>query len=102
MCGQGECVARGIQAQEGMHGWGVCVARGGHAWPVVCMAGGMHGEGDMHGREGMVKGGMHGKGVACMAGEAPTVAGSTHPTGMHSCCLNFFKSIDVKIEIGTF
>ena len=40
----------------------------GHAWQ-----GGVHGRGDMHGRG------------AWVAGEAATVAGGTHPTGMHSC-----------------
>ena len=55
--------------------------------------GGMCGEGGVHGRGAcMAEGGMHGRGV-CVANMPPpklrdTVgqcAGSTHPTGMHSC-----------------
>ena len=42
---------------------------------AVCMAGGVC---------GMVGGG------GCMAGEMATAAGSTHPTGMHSC-LHLFQ-----------
>ena len=62
---RGACVAKGCAWWGGMHGRGACLA-GGHAWQGACMA----------------KGGIHGKGGmrACA-----TEAGSTHPTGMHSC-----------------
>ena len=45
-------------------GWGACMVGG------ACVAGGIHG---------------HGGGGACVAGEMATAAGSTHPSGMHSC-----------------
>ena len=51
--------------------------------------------GDMHGRGCAKQGGMHGRGCmeggrvwqrgACVAGETAIAAGSTYPTGMHSC-----------------
>ena len=57
----------------GMHGRGVCIARG-HVW-----------QGSMCGG-----GGMHGGGEGVRAGEKATEAGGTYPTGMHSfallCC----------------
>ena len=75
-------------AKKGVHGKeGVgCAWQGG-----VCMA-----RRGMHGKEGyawqggvcMAKRGVHGKGGMCdLHGkrEAATAAGSTHPTGMHSC-----------------
>ena len=37
----------------------------------------------------MTKRGCMAKGGACVAGETATVAGSTHPTGMHSCVCHF-------------
>ena len=40
--------------------------------------------GSMHGR------GVHGEG-ACVAGETATEAGSTHSTGMFSCCKFIFQ-----------
>ena len=54
-------MTRGHAWQRGRAWQGACVARG-------CVAGGMRGKG----------GGLH-------AGETATEAGSTHPTGMHSC-----------------
>ena len=108
---QGGCAWQGGMRGGGMHGgghawWGACMA--GACMVGVCMAGGMHG-GGVHGRGHAWQGGVHGKGAcvaggvcmvgACMAGGAchpcpPTDttgtaysqwAGSTHPTGMHSC-----------------
>ena len=74
----GDCVAGGSAWQEGHAWWKVaCVANGGwrgHVWWRGSMCG--RGQGDMHGREGGV-----------LAGQMATEAGSTHPTGMHSCCL---------------
>ena len=59
-----------------MHGRGVCLAVGG-----ACMAVGMHAW------QG---------GGACVAGEMATAAGSTHPTGMHSC-LSVFQPVNVTL-----
>ena len=79
VCPQGACMVGG-----GVHGRGACMA-GGHAWQ-----GGMHGRGHpwqgegMHGRGHVWQGVCIAEG-ACMAGEIATAAGSTHPTGMHSC-----------------
>ena len=64
--------------QGGEHGGGV---HWGYTWWGV--AGGVHGR-------GMRGWGAYVVGVVCMAGETATVAGGTHPTGMHSC-LNLFK-----------
>ena len=76
--------------QGGMHGIG-------HAWQGVCVARGCLWQEGVHGRGHVWQGGMQdraacvGRGV-CMAdtmryGQS---AGSTHPTGMHSCCsVNF-------------
>ena len=58
---------------------------GGYAWQGVCMVGGMHGRG-MHGKGACMARG-HAWWGSCMAGETVTAAGSTHPTGMHSCPL---------------
>ena len=87
----------------GMHGeeehvWqrGTCIVKGWHLWRAgvhdkggACVA-----KGDMHDKEGHAwqrgcVGGMHGK-AACVARgvharEMATEAGTTHPTGMHSC-----------------
>ena len=73
-----------------MHGRGH--AWQGHAWQGLCMTGGVHV------REACMAGGAYGMGAcirvhsrgACMAGEEVTAADSTHPTGMHSGCLNVF------------
>ena len=43
--------------------------------------GGMRGEGGCTWQGGACQG-------ACMAGETSTAADGTHPTGMHSCCVN--------------
>ena len=95
----GGCVAEGMHGWGGgVHGWG-----GGHAWL---------GRGDMWlgacmaGEGGYVAGGMHGWGGGCawLGGmcswevcKADTMgtaygqwAGSTHPTGMHSCIYVLF------------
>ena len=55
--------------------------QGGHLWWGACVAGGMCKRG--HAWPGGICA-WHG---ACMAGETATVAGDTHPTGMHSCFL---------------
>ena len=59
---------------------GACMLKG------ACMAGGVargvRGEGDMCGR-----GDMHDREGACVAGETVTAADGTHPTGIHSCCI---------------
>ena len=61
----------------------------GDAWHGVCMgacvAWGHAWQGGVHGMGACVGGG------ACMAGETTTAADSTHPTGMHSCFLNFIE-----------
>ena len=46
-------------------GGGACVAHdtGGHAWQGVCMAGGMHGRGVCMARGASMVGGMHGGGM---------------------------------------
>ena len=46
---------------------------------VACVAGGVHGMGCVC------------QGV-CMAGEIATAAGGIHPTGMHSCCHEFYTN----------
>ena len=67
------------------------------------MAGGMHGRG-VHGRghswQGTYKARGHGwlGGYACVAGETATVADSTHPIGMHSCCLSQFSHYQLKYQ----
>ena len=82
---------------------------GGHTWQGVCMAGGHVWQGGVHGggvcmlggvcgREACVVGDMHGRGL-CMPHTLPLAlrdmvsqcVGSTHPTGMHSCCFIFFE-----------
>ena len=62
---------------------------GGHAWQGACMAGAC--------MVGVCMAGGHvwqGRG-ACMAGEMATAAGSTYPTGMHSC---FFYISTLKVH----
>ena len=57
---------------------------------VILSTGGegfMRGEGGCACQAGCMPGAMHGRG-ACMAGETATAADGTHPTGMHSCCVN--------------
>ena len=95
------CVKNSVHSgRGGMHGRGVCMVGacmaggcivGGHAWQGVCGRGG-----------GFAWWGACMAGGACVAGHAwhtcppaDTVrysqwAGSTHPTGMHSCSLMFF------------
>ena len=49
----------------------------------ACIAkGGMHGKGGMCGE----KGGVHGMHAPLLRDTAGKCAGSTHPTGIHSCC----------------
>ena len=57
-----------MHGQGGVHGRGACVPRG------VCVAGG------------------HAWWGVCVAGETASEAGGTHPTGMHSCLLQFVKT----------
>ena len=87
----GACVVAGGHAwlPRGVHGCrGARMVAGGHVW----LPGGMHGcRGCMHGCQGayMVAGGMHVEGGACVGYDEiwryDQSAGSTHPTGMHSC-----------------
>ena len=90
MCGRGACMVGGMcgsgrawwggMCGRGVHGRGACMAgrgmhgREGHAWQGACMAGSMHGRGCAW--QG-----------ACVADTTrySQWAGSTHPTGMHSC-----------------
>ena len=55
---------------------------GGHGWQGACVAGGCAFQGvcTVRGGKGACMAGEGG-----MAGETVTEAGSTHPTGMHSC-----------------
>ena len=73
------------------------------------MVGGMPGRGCtwqrgvVHGRGACLAGDVHGRGGLCMAGghawqETVTIAGGTHPTGMHSCC--FLENCMKIKEIG--
>ena len=73
MVGGGACMA------GGMHGGG-CVCGGGHAWHGACVVGGVHSWGCTW-QWGPA---WWGEGV-CMAGKMTIAAGSTYPTGMHSC-----------------
>ena len=67
---------------------------GGHAWQGACVVGGMHGRG--HAWQGAcVAGGMRGNGRACVVGEVATATDCTHPTGMHSCCVNSFSVLPI-------
>ena len=69
---QGSMHGRKCMWQGGTHG-------GGHAWQGwVCVAGGAS-------MVGVCIMGGHAWQGACMARETTTVAGGTHPTGMHSC-----------------
>ena len=77
----GGCAWWGARGGGGMCGGGLCVV--GACMMGVCMAGGMYGQGAC-----MVGGDMCGKHAwqgTCMAGKMATAAGTTHPTGMHSC-----------------
>ena len=74
----GVCMAKG-----GMHGEEGCVWQRGHAW--------WRGANMVKGGACMVKGGMCGEGV-CVAGQMATVAGSMHPTGMHSCLKKIWRT----------
>ena len=60
-----------------------------------CVVGGMRGRGVR------MTGGIHvgkagGGWSVCMAGETATAAGSTHPTGMHSCFQSSFSQFSQK------
>ena len=61
MCGRG-CAWQGDVHGRDVHGRGVCGR--GHAWQGACVVRG---------------------GGACVAGKMAIAAGSTHPTGIHSC-----------------
>ena len=52
---------------------GACMA-GAMCGRGACIVGGVHGSGDLRGGGGV-----------CMAGKITISAGSTYPTGMHSC-----------------
>ena len=92
--GGGSCVVAWHVWQEG-HAW-----QGGHAWQVgMCIAGGVHGGG------ACVAGGC----MACTISPPPADttrygqwAGGTHPTGMHSCFVNFFPSLLAQLFLNNF
>ena len=66
--------------QRGVHGGGACMVGG------ACMAGGHAWQGGMLGRgHAWQRGAYMAKGACMHVGETATEAGSTHPTGMHSC-----------------
>ena len=74
---KGACMVKGVcmaMTKGSMCGKGVCMA-GGHAWQ-----GGMLGRG-----HAWQRGAYMAKGACMHVGETATEAGSTHPTGMHSC-----------------
>ena len=72
-------MACGMHGRVGaIHGKGGIHGRG-HAWQGASMVGWGHAWQE----------GMHGRGL-CVAGETAAAAGSTHPTGMHSCHLKRF------------
>ena len=85
------CIAGGV----GMHGRG-CVHGRGRVWHGggACTAGeAWHAcRGCGHAWQGLCawQGACVARGGGCMAGEMATAAGSTHPTGMHSC-LHLFQ-----------
>ena len=95
------CIAEGCACP----GWGACVA-GGHVWQGGMHAlGGMCAWGDVCGRGACMASG----GWGCMAGGLHAMHApprhdttSTHPTGMHCCCLKFLwilltpRSCDIK------
>ena len=72
---------------------------GGHVWLGVCMAGGCVWQGGMHGRVGghVWQRGVCG-GRACMAEKTAIAAGSTHPTGMHSCSSGHISMFDQQLK----
>ena len=81
----GVCMVKGSMHGEegGVHGndkRGACVAKGCAWWGGACMAGGMLGRG-----HAWQRGAYMAKGACVHVGETATEAGSTHPTGMHSC-----------------
>ena len=80
----GGCVVEGVHGRE-VHAW-----QGG-MWGGSCVVEGyMHGKGGMHGNGGgAIVAGMCVWQVVVHAGEMATEAGSTHPTGIHSCCSCF-------------
>ena len=94
---RGACVAGGVHGRGWGHGWqGECAWQG----EGVCMAG------------GHVWWGMRGGGCACHA-HPPTLqdtvsqcAGSTHPTGMHSCfrfeIASQYLTIVIKMSDGEY
>ena len=75
----------------GMHGEAVFMVRG------ACMAKGGVVRGCVCQRGVCDRGGVHGRG-ACITGEMATAAGSTHPTGMHSCKLLLFLSWILSLD----
>ena len=90
-------VIRGVASSRGVHGpGGVCMV------PGVCV----HGLGGAWYRGKHGTGGKHGPGV--VHGDPPrtaTVAGGTHPTGMHSCVvwsLVAHKSYFIGLKLGGF
>ena len=74
VCVAGGMCGRGTHVVGHMHGR-VYVCGREHTWQGACLA-----PGHVHGRGACMAGG-----CACMTGETATVAGGTHPTGMHSC-----------------
>ena len=83
MHGRGVCVVGCVCVTEGMHGR-VHVWQAGMCGKAACVAGGMHSRGHAW------HGGVRGRGVCMvggMVGETATVAGGTHPTGMHYCLI---------------
>ena len=112
--GRGACMAGGHAWQGGMHGkgacmvgehaWlGACMVGGGYVWQGVCMVGGCGRGACVVGLGGVWQG-------ACMFGgqawqgvyvphTPPTLrdtvgqcAGGTHPTGKHSCYVDWLRS----------
>ena len=66
----------------GMHDRGAYMAEG-HAWQGGVPGGGMHGKG--YAWQGACMAGGACMAWGCVAGKTAIAAGSTHPTGMHSC-----------------
>ena len=74
------CTVKGGCMVGGVHGKGVCLAKGG----------GMCGEGGIHGE----RGGM-------CAGETATEAGGMYPSGMHPCPFGFLVSSVARFTFRT-